>query len=159
MFNAMERSKNPTTSHFVIFNKLPSIERPLFLPQYVSAAPAIEPRPSDFPSCNNTSITNAIQTNMNKTFKIMLIMLIVSFQKFIFISYNCINIPHHTRYCKCFFLMLPSKDKFLQVLVLLLQFCPYHNICNFQGDRLSIRLVLPLQVHNIYHIMQYSFHH
>lgn len=159
MFKAMERTKNPTTSHLVIFTNVPSIERPLFLPQYVSAAPAIAPRPSDLPSCNNTSITNAIQTNINKTFKIMLIMSIVSFQKFIFIS-STVSIYHiKLVIASVFFLMLPTKDKFLQVLMLLLLFCPYRNTCNSPDVLQNIHLARFWQEQGIFHIRQYSFHH
>lgn len=41
---------NKTTNAVVNFTSIPSMERPLFLPQYVSAAPLIAPSPADLPS-------------------------------------------------------------------------------------------------------------
>ena len=48
------------------------IERPLFLPQYVSAAPAIAPRPCDLPSCIRTTTVRAIQSITKRIVKIVL---------------------------------------------------------------------------------------
>ena len=40
----------------VIFSSLPSFDRPLFLLQYVSEPPLIEPEsPADLPSCRHTA--------------------------------------------------------------------------------------------------------
>ena len=64
MMNSATRILVPVTS-------LPSMERPLFLPQYVSAAPAIAPSPADFPSCNKIMTVNAKQISMKTTVKIV----------------------------------------------------------------------------------------
>ena len=48
------------------------MERPLFLPQYVSAAPLMAPSPADFPSCINTITVNTMLININTTIKIVL---------------------------------------------------------------------------------------
>ena len=53
----------------VAITSLPSIERPLFLPQYVSAAPLIAPSPADLPSCIKTITVNAILIMINATIK------------------------------------------------------------------------------------------
>ena len=47
----------------VALTRPPSIERPLFLPQYVSEAPEIvPPRPCCLPSCIRTTTVSAIQS-------------------------------------------------------------------------------------------------
>lgn len=60
-------NRNPTARQVVIFTSLLSMERPLFLPQYVSAAPLTAPKPAVLPSCINTKITSAIHTIMKIT--------------------------------------------------------------------------------------------
>ena len=54
------------------FTSLLSRERPLFLPQYVSAAPLTAPKPAVLPSCINTNITSAIHTIINITVNVIL---------------------------------------------------------------------------------------
>lgn len=49
-FNTIANTTNKIAANFVDFTKAPSIERPLFCPQYDSAAPLIVPSPADLPS-------------------------------------------------------------------------------------------------------------
>lgn len=57
---------NNTASTFVALTSVPSMERPLFCPQYVSAIPAIVPSPADLPSCIKIIAASAIQSITNK---------------------------------------------------------------------------------------------
>ena len=52
--------KNSTTHVTVALTKRPSFERPLFLPQYVSATPAIVPSPADLPSWKRITIRQSL---------------------------------------------------------------------------------------------------
>ena len=70
-FNKQARTINAMTNTLVSFTSIPSIERPLFLPQYVSAAPAIAPSPADLPSCIRIMTVNAILTMINNTVNII----------------------------------------------------------------------------------------
>ena len=56
----------------VIFTKVPSMERPLFFPQYVSAAPLIAPRPAALPSYIITRTVHAIHIIIKSTVNIIL---------------------------------------------------------------------------------------
>ena len=62
----MAAIKKMTVMMIVIFSSFPSFDLPLFLLQYVSEPPLIEPdSPADFPSCKQTAmikITLAIVT-------------------------------------------------------------------------------------------------
>lgn len=56
---------NNITSTRVIFTRIPSMERPLFLLQYESDDPARAPSPADFPSCIRIKTVNAIHMITN----------------------------------------------------------------------------------------------
>jgi len=68
----MASKKKETAKYLVILTSVPSMERPLFLPQYVSAAPLITPSPADFPSCINTNTVKAMHIIINITVKTIL---------------------------------------------------------------------------------------
>ena len=73
IFKTRDNTINPIARYFVIFSNFPSIDRPLFLPQYVSVAPATEPdNPPDFPSCINTIAVKATQITAKITVTITL---------------------------------------------------------------------------------------
>ena len=61
--------KNSTAHVTVALTKRPSFERPLFLPQYVSATPAIVPSPADLPSWKRITIVIITLTIINNTDK------------------------------------------------------------------------------------------
>ena len=107
-------TKDTIVKNVVTLISVPSLERPLFLLQYVplSVAPVKEPNPASFPSCINTNMINKIDAiikiTVNAVFTICLLIYFHSLWFILTYTYQTCKENNNTLRSFYIFILLPA---------------------------------------------------